>query len=68
MSFLSNLAYVVNWTDESARQSSSNISHIAAMAEAVPVPEPPGLPLIGNLAEFTTSPLKDIGRLADTYG
>lgn len=38
------------------------------MAEAVPIPEPPGLPLIGNLAEFTTSPLKDILRLADTYG
>lgn len=38
------------------------------MAEAVPIPEPPGLPLLGNLAEFTTSPLKDILRLADTYG
>lgn len=39
-----------------------------AMAEAIPIPEPPGLPLIGNLGEFTTSPLKDISRLADTYG
>nr|QNR01075.1 NADPH-cytochrome P450 reductase-2 [Ophiocordyceps sinensis] len=38
------------------------------MAEAVPIPEPPGLPLLGNLAEFTTSPFKDILRLADTYG
>ncbi|KAK2595921.1 hypothetical protein QQS21_006516 [Conoideocrella luteorostrata] len=38
------------------------------MAEAVPVPEPPGYPLIGNLAEFSTSPLQDVIRLADTYG
>ncbi|KND90461.1 Bifunctional P450/NADPH-P450 reductase [Tolypocladium ophioglossoides CBS 100239] len=38
------------------------------MAEAIPIPEPPGLPLLGNLAEFTTSPLKDVLRLADTYG
>lgn len=38
------------------------------MAEAVPIPEPPGLPLIGNLAEFQSSPLKDTLRLADTYG
>ncbi|PNY23978.1 Bifunctional P450/NADPH-P450 reductase [Tolypocladium capitatum] len=38
------------------------------MAEVVPIPEPPGLPLLGNLAEFTTSPFKDILRLADTYG
>lgn len=38
------------------------------MGEALPIPEPPGLPLIGNLAEFTTSPLHDILRLADTYG
>ncbi|KHN97898.1 NADPH-P450 reductase [Metarhizium album ARSEF 1941] len=38
------------------------------MAEAVPIPEPPGLPLIGNLGEFTTTPLQDIKRLAETYG
>ncbi|GJN72481.1 hypothetical protein PLICBS_006554 [Purpureocillium lilacinum] len=38
------------------------------MTEALPIPVPPGWPLIGNLAEFTTSPLKDVLRLADTYG
>ncbi|KJZ78080.1 hypothetical protein HIM_02717 [Hirsutella minnesotensis 3608] len=38
------------------------------MAEVIPIPEPPGLPLIGNLGEFTTSPLQDILRLSDTYG
>ena len=38
------------------------------MAESVPIPEPPGYPLIGNLGEFTTSPLNDLNRLADTYG
>lgn len=38
------------------------------MAEAVPIPEPPGLPFIGNLGEFQTSPIKDLTRLADTYG
>ncbi|KAI8656633.1 hypothetical protein LRP88_11942 [Fusarium phalaenopsidis] len=38
------------------------------MAESVPIPEPPGYPLIGNLGEFTTSPLADLKRLADTYG
>ncbi|PHH62243.1 hypothetical protein CDD81_7303 [Ophiocordyceps australis] len=38
------------------------------MAENVPIPEPPGLPLIGNLGEFTTSMTKDLSRLADTYG
>ncbi|PTB40939.1 hypothetical protein M441DRAFT_58401 [Trichoderma asperellum CBS 433.97] len=38
------------------------------MAETVPIPEPPGLPLIGNLGEFTSSPLNDLMRLADKYG
>ncbi|KAF5023611.1 hypothetical protein F66182_4313 [Fusarium sp. NRRL 66182] len=38
------------------------------MAESVPIPEPPGYPLIGNLGEFTTNPLTDLNRLADTYG
>jgi cytochrome P450/NADPH-cytochrome P450 reductase len=38
------------------------------MAESVPIPEPPGYPLIGNLGEFTTNPLSDLNRLADTYG
>lgn len=38
------------------------------MAEAVPIPEPPGLPIIGNLGEFQTSPIKDLTRLAETYG
>ncbi|KAK5998222.1 Fatty acid omega-hydroxylase [Cladobotryum mycophilum] len=38
------------------------------MAETVPIPEPPGLPFLGNLGEFTTSPVKDLLRLADTYG
>jgi cytochrome P450/NADPH-cytochrome P450 reductase len=38
------------------------------MAESEPIPEPPGYPLIGNLGEFTTNPLSDLNRLADTYG
>ncbi|PHH85154.1 hypothetical protein CDD83_829 [Cordyceps sp. RAO-2017] len=38
------------------------------MAEAVAIPEPPGLPFIGNLAEFTSTPFHDLQRLADTYG
>lgn len=38
------------------------------MAESVPIPEPPGLPFIGNLGEFQTSPINDLKRLADTYG
>lgn len=38
------------------------------MAELVPVPQPRGLPLIGNLGEFTTSPMADLNRLADIYG
>ncbi|KAJ3531287.1 hypothetical protein NM208_g8947 [Fusarium decemcellulare] len=38
------------------------------MAESVPIPEPPGYPLIGNLGEFTTSPLADLQRLATNYG
>jgi cytochrome P450/NADPH-cytochrome P450 reductase len=38
------------------------------MAEAVPIPEPPGLPLLGNLGEFTSSPTNDLIRLANTYG
>ncbi|KAK7422228.1 hypothetical protein QQX98_001751 [Neonectria punicea] len=38
------------------------------MAEIVPIPSPPGLPIIGNLGEFTTSPMADLARLADTYG
>ncbi|CAM1511159.1 Fc.00g086720.m01.CDS01 [Cosmosporella sp. VM-42] len=38
------------------------------MTESVPIPEPRGLPFLGNLGEFTTSPLADLTRLADTYG
>lgn len=38
------------------------------MAEAIPIPEPPGLPILGNLGEFTASPMKTLMRLADTYG
>ncbi|KAG5985077.1 hypothetical protein E4U55_001580 [Claviceps digitariae] len=38
------------------------------MADTVPIPQPPGLPLFGNLGEFTSSPVQDLGRLADTYG
>jgi cytochrome P450 / NADPH-cytochrome P450 reductase len=39
------------------------------MANAVPIPEPPGYPLIGNIAEFSPeNPLGDLLRLADTYG
>ncbi|KAK7432595.1 hypothetical protein QQZ08_000802 [Neonectria magnoliae] len=38
------------------------------MAELVPIPSPPGLPIIGNLGEFTTNPMADLARLADTYG
>lgn len=32
------------------------------------IPEPRGLPFLGNITEFTTSPLNDLGRLADQYG
>lgn len=38
------------------------------MAEAVPIPEPPGLPLLGNLGEFSQQPTNDLIRLANTYG
>ncbi|CEJ80331.1 hypothetical protein VHEMI00520 [[Torrubiella] hemipterigena] len=38
------------------------------MAESVPIPEPPGLPFIGNLGEFSSSPLQDLIRLSKTYG
>ena len=39
------------------------------MAETVPIPQPPPYPLIGNAAEFKMGePLKDLVRLADTYG
>lgn len=38
------------------------------MTESIPIPGPPGYPIIGNLGEFTTSPIADLNRLADTYG
>ncbi|PHH71971.1 hypothetical protein CDD82_6234 [Ophiocordyceps australis] len=38
------------------------------MAENVPIPEPPGLPIVGNLGEFSSNPTKDLTRLAETYG
>ncbi|KAG6115628.1 hypothetical protein E4U14_000756 [Claviceps sp. LM454 group G7] len=38
------------------------------MAEVVPIPQPAGLPLVGNLGEFKTTPIRDLCRLADTYG
>ncbi|ATY61047.1 Bifunctional P-450 [Cordyceps militaris] len=38
------------------------------MAESLPIPEPPGLPFIGNIGEMRTSPINDLKRLADTYG
>ncbi|KAL7949857.1 cytochrome P450 [Trichoderma barbatum] len=38
------------------------------MADSVPIPEPPGLPLLGNLGEFSSSPIDDVIRLANTYG
>ena len=38
------------------------------MAHVHKMPEPPGYPIIGNLTEFVTSPVKDLSRLADTYG
>lgn len=38
------------------------------MADSVPIPEPPGLPLLGNLGEFSANPTNDIVRLANTYG
>jgi cytochrome P450 / NADPH-cytochrome P450 reductase len=39
------------------------------MANAVPIPEPPGLPFLGNINEFSPeNPLADILRLSDTYG
>jgi cytochrome P450/NADPH-cytochrome P450 reductase len=38
------------------------------MADVVPIPSPPGYPLIGNLTELTGNFTKDMKRLADTYG
>ncbi|KAH6895217.1 cytochrome P450 [Thelonectria olida] len=38
------------------------------MNDIVPIPEPRGLPFLGNIGEFTTSPMNDLLRLADTYG
>lgn len=35
----------------------------------IPIPEPRGLPFLGNIAEFNPeNPLNDIQRLADTFG
>ncbi|OAA44423.1 NADPH-P450 reductase [Metarhizium rileyi] len=68
MSILSDLASMINWANEKSGQYLFLSSDIPEMAEAVPIPEPPGLPLIGNLGEFTSTPLQDIKRLADTYG
>lgn len=37
--------------------------------EIVRIPEPKGLPLLGNVAEFRSSDsLQDLNRLHDTYG
>ncbi|KAK6222971.1 bifunctional P-450:NADPH-P450 reductase [Colletotrichum tabaci] len=37
--------------------------------EEVPIPEPRGLPFLGNIAEFNPeNPMEDLKRLADTYG
>lgn len=38
------------------------------MADSVPIPEPPGLPFLGNLGEFSANPIEDIVRLSNTYG
>ncbi|KAI5463064.1 cytochrome P450 [Mariannaea sp. PMI_226] len=38
------------------------------MNELVPIPEPRGLPLLGNIAEISAKPIHDFMRLADTYG
>lgn len=38
------------------------------MAESAKIPEPPGLPFIGNLGEFSANPLNDLIRLGKTYG
>lgn len=68
MIVLSNLASMISWTDTKNGQYSRYSNDIPEMAEAVPIPEPPGLPLIGNLGEFSSTPLQDLKRLADTYG
>ncbi|TQN65714.1 Bifunctional cytochrome P450/NADPH--P450 [Colletotrichum shisoi] len=37
--------------------------------EEIPIPEPRGLPFLGNIAEFNPeNPMEDLKRLADTYG
>lgn len=37
--------------------------------EEVTIPEPRGLPFLGNIAEFNPeNPMEDLKRLADTYG
>lgn len=40
------------------------------MAETIPIPEPPGLPLIGNMREFVGDASNRTGiiRLANTLG
>jgi cytochrome P450/NADPH-cytochrome P450 reductase len=37
--------------------------------ETIPIPGPPGLPLLGNIADIDTKDLvMSISKLADTYG
>jgi cytochrome P450 / NADPH-cytochrome P450 reductase len=39
------------------------------MANTIPIPGPPGLPLLGNIADFDpVNSTKSLSQLADTYG
>ena len=39
------------------------------MPETVPIPSPPGLPLLGNIADIDSElPVKSFSHLADIYG
>jgi hypothetical protein len=39
------------------------------MANSIPIPGPPGLPLLGNMADVDPlDSMRSLTRLADTYG
>jgi len=45
------------------------LTKVIKMLETVPIPSPPGLPLLGNIADIDSElPVKSFSHLADIYG
>ena len=45
------------------------LTKVIKMPETVPIPSPPGLPLLGNIADIDSElPVKSFSHLADIYG